>query len=209
MISYLPTSCLWCDSTKNILKNWGICKKCHEDIFISSFIQYKAEIPFRVTSFESKFHFSGKLRELIIKWKYNPTPELSRPLAASALSTWGLENIDFDLIIPVPPHIDRLRERKIHQTLLIAKQISNWHKVPIFYDIHRTKNTPSQTGLSKWDRAGNLQNSFELKKINKLSGKNLLIIDDVMTTGSTLRSVANLIKESSKSQIHIRALAVN
>lgn len=207
MISYLPTCCLWCGATGNILSNWQICRKCHEDVFISSFADSMDRIPFYADSFSSRYLFSGSLREMIIKWKYNPSPEYTRPLGVAALTSWGIENIRFDYIVPVPPHIERLKERKIHQTLLLAKWIGSWFGVPVFYDVYRTKRTPSQTALTKSERHDNLLNSFGIENSNMLHNKSLLLLDDVMTTGATLRNCLSVLRRAGPDAIHVRTIA--
>lgn len=209
MISYLPTCCLWCESTKNILKDWQICQKCHGNIFVYSYVNNVPRPRFYVDSFCSNFQFSGSLRDMIIKWKYNPSPEFTRPLGMAALTSWGLESINFDYIIPVSPHVDRLLERKIHQTLLLAKWISSWFGKPIFYGVHRTKETPSQTGLTKIERQENLSDSFRLDNPNFIKNRSLLLIDDVVTTGATLKDFIKLVKQSKPGAIHVRAIAMH
>ncbi|OGQ34614.1 MAG: hypothetical protein A3F16_03160 [Deltaproteobacteria bacterium RIFCSPHIGHO2_12_FULL_43_9] len=209
MISYFPTCCLWCESTHDILDDWQICRRCHEDVFVNSFINSVNKIPFYAESFSSRYLFNGSLREMIIKWKYNPSPEYTRPLGMAALTSWGMESINFDYIIPVPPHIERLKERKIHQTLLLAKWIGNWFGVPIFYDIYRTKRTPSQTALTRSERVENLLNSFAVEKSRMLNHKSILLMDDIMTTGATLRNLISVVRRANPRAIHVRTIAYN
>lgn len=100
-----------------------------------------------------------------------------------------------DFIVPVPLHIKRLRERGFNQALLLARKIFPGEKEKIKYDLLlRQMDTPTQTGLSGKERRRNLKNAFVVKKTSEIIGKNILIIDDVFTTGATVNACAKVLK---------------
>jgi ComF family protein len=106
------------------------------------------------------------------------------------------------LIIPVPLHPKRLRERGFNQALEIAKPISKKLKIPIDKkSCYRIRHTAAQSGLSQSDRLKNLANAFEMKK--PLIAKHIALIDDVMTTGQTLMELANLLYKNGVEKIDI------
>ena len=144
---------------------------------------------------------------MIHEWKYHAKSELTRPLSQAAIATWNLQSLDLDLIIPVPPHRDRLKERRIHQTLLLAKAVSRLKNVPIFYGLIRTKITPSQTTFNRGERQKNLRNAFQIKSPEKITNRRILLIDDIITTGATIREAIKAVKQGNPLEIHVRALA--
>ncbi len=109
-----------------------------------------------------------------------------------------------DLILPVPLHIKRLRQRGFNQALLLAKSLFPDAGAKIHYDIlFRQTNTPTQTGLSGRERRKNLKNAFIVKKASEISGRNILIIDDVFTTGSTVNECAGVLKKKGCKRVEI------
>jgi len=100
-----------------------------------------------------------------------------------------------DVILPVPLHIKRLRQRGFNQALLLAKSLFSDDKKKIRHDLlARQVDTPSQTGLSGIERRKNLRNAFVIKNPSSLNGKNVLIFDDVFTTGSTIHECTKALK---------------
>jgi ComF family protein len=107
-----------------------------------------------------------------------------------------------DVILPVPLHIKRLRQRGFNQALLLAKALFSDDKKKIRHDLlARQVDTPSQTGLSGIERRKNLRNAFVIKTPSSLNGKNVLIFDDVFTTGSTIHECAKVLKSAGANRI--------
>ncbi len=109
-----------------------------------------------------------------------------------------------DLILPVPLHIKRLRHRGFNQALLLAKSLFPNAREKIRYDLlFRQTNTPTQTGLSGRERRKNVKNAFVVTKPSEISGRNILIIDDVFTTGSTVNECAGALKKNGCKRVEI------
>lgn len=109
-----------------------------------------------------------------------------------------------DMIIPVPLHRKRLRERGFNQSLEIAKFISKSLNIPL--DIHgvkRIKNTQAQSGLKLASRKQNLERAFTTVQKNRYAHLTIAILDDVMTTGYTVRSLAQTLKMNGAEKIHV------
>jgi ComF family protein len=99
-----------------------------------------------------------------------------------------------DFIVPMPLHPARLRERGFNQAIEIARRVSKKSGVPVLSAIcRRVKDTPSQTGLPWKEREKNIRNAFACEA--DLSGKRVAILDDVMTTGSTLNELAKVLRK--------------
>ena len=109
-----------------------------------------------------------------------------------------------DIILPIPLHIIRLRQRGFNQALLIAKSLfsDDWKKIRPNLLI-RQANTPSQTGLNGKERRVNLKDAFIVKSPSEITGRNILILDDVFTTGSTVNECAKVLKASGCKRIEV------
>ena len=105
-----------------------------------------------------------------------------------------------DFIVPMPLHPARLRERGFNQAIEIARRVSKKSGVPVLSAIcRRVKDTSSQTGLPWKEREKNIRNAFACEA--DLSGKRVAILDDVMTTGSTLNELAKVLRKCGATHI--------
>jgi ComF family protein len=105
-----------------------------------------------------------------------------------------------DLIIPVPLHNSRLRSRGYNQAWELAKHLSKLSGINASHKYcHRIKKTPLQTGLKASERKRNLRQAFSVKA--DVSGLHVCIVDDVMTTGSTLEAIASALKSAGVARV--------
>ncbi|MHB1592332.1 MAG: ComF family protein, partial [Sulfuricella sp.] len=105
-----------------------------------------------------------------------------------------------DLLLPMPLHPSRLKERGFNQSLEIAKPISRWLDIPLAVEAcQRTRDTPTQAGLKWKERRRNVRGAFACDL--DLSGKNVAVLDDVMTTGVTLEEVSRILKDRGASEV--------
>jgi ComF family protein len=112
-----------------------------------------------------------------------------------------------DLIIPVPLHGQRLRKRGFNQALVLVRNLLPQEKDKIKYNIlERSRNTPSQAGLSGVERRRNLKNAFVVTRPELVAGKKILIFDDVLTTGSTVNECAQVLKLAGCKRVEILTL---
>lgn len=118
-----------------------------------------------------------------------------------------LRPISFDCVIAIPLHIHRLRSREFNQSLLLAKGIADYFDQPLFIDtLFRTRETLSQVGLSRKERKKNVYRAFELAKPDRVLGQSILLIDDVYTTGATLREGARMLMNAGAREVFVTAL---
>lgn len=109
-----------------------------------------------------------------------------------------------DLIIPVPASRGSLKQRGFSQTELLAKQISKSLKVPMNAGIlARIKDTPNQRELTREEREKNLLAAFDIKDKRKIEGKSILLVDDVYTTGSTIRECTKILLEAGATRVSV------
>ncbi len=109
-----------------------------------------------------------------------------------------------DLIIPVPASRGSLKQRGFSQTELLARQISKSLKVPMNARVlTRVKDTPNQRELTREEREKNLLSAFDIKDKRKIEGKSILLVDDVYTTGSTIRECTKKLMEAGAARVSV------
>jgi competence protein ComFC len=113
-----------------------------------------------------------------------------------------LRDISFDLIVPVPLHPARQRERGFNQASLLAESLSAETSMPCRGVLQRIRYTTTQTALDRSERMENLHNAFRLRKNADVRGLRVLLIDDVLTTGSTLSECARVLKRAGAISVH-------
>ncbi|GJL66260.1 MAG: hypothetical protein NPIRA05_12310 [Nitrospirales bacterium] len=113
-----------------------------------------------------------------------------------------------DLIMPVPLHSTRLREREYNQSLLLAHRLSTHFHIPLTYTaLIRTRQTTPQTALSRKDRLNNLRRSFAVTSPETIKGKTILLVDDVFTTGTTVNECAKTLRKAGSGSVYVVTLA--
>jgi len=142
------------------------------------------------------YPYTSPLRDAICLFKYRGKVSL-----ASALGSLMAKQLPFfghvDVIIPVPLHQDRLRQREFNQSLLLADQIGRVLGIPVSYtNLIRTTPSPPQTSLTKKSRLKNLRGAFALQYPNEIMKKRVLLIDDVFTTGTTVNECAKSLRKA-------------
>jgi ComF family protein len=151
--------------------------------------------------------YSGVLRELIHLYKYGRIRTLARPLAG-LLSVALPRDEKIDAITPVPLHWRRRWRRGFNQSDLLARGISLRTGLPVVHALRRTKATSAQAGLSRTRRRQNVASAFAPSAAARgLTGKNVLLIDDVMTTGSTATACALALKRAGVQRVALLTLA--
>ena len=151
--------------------------------------------------------YQGNLRELIHLFKYGRVSTLARPLSdllAAALP----RDERFDAIVPVPMHWLRRWRRGFNQSELLARQISRRTGVPLVAALRRSRATPVQAGLARTARRRNVAGAFRARRTAiAIQGRNVLLIDDVMTTGSTGASCALALKRAGAARVTLLTAA--
>jgi ComF family protein len=159
-----------------------VCGKCAEER--PSFIAAR-----------SAFVFEGKVLDAIHRLKYSGDTSLAGPLARLACAAHLPQSPC--VVVPVPLHPGRLRERGFNQSLLIARALSRITASPLVYDrLKRTRDTGQQVGLKASERKKNVSGAFTLVAPAMFKGKKVLLVDDVVTTGATLNECARVLKRA-------------
>lgn len=155
----------------------------------------------------SAAEFDSPLREAIHEFKYNGTPALAAPLAQYLVLAWRRVSWPTDLIIPVPLHIRRRRERGYNQSEFLAIELARVIGLPINASaLRRIRHTEQQAHLDAETRQQNVVDAFAAAP-GLIDGKRVLLVDDVLTTGSTLRACALTLLQSGAANVSAVTLA--
>ncbi len=211
----LPDSCVSC---QNIVQDSGnyLCAKCYKELE-----PYNENHPWQSEqvsngtidiSFSAFWFREGKpIQPLLHAMKYSKMKgvgvmlggELGKKLAPQFKN-------EFDLILPVPLHKGKQRERTYNQSEFIARGVSEIFNVPVLNDcLTRTRFTGTQTKLNKAERKENVSGAFTVnqKSASAIRGKNIILVDDVITTGATILECARILKQAGSGKICIASAA--
>lgn len=215
----LPLRCPFCDS---ICKE-PICPRCADAVrFISTPFCAVCGIPFKSDAVKNhtcgeclkkRRYFSWARGILVYNdasakaihgFKYNKDTSYSRSLGSMISSYPDLQG--FDVIIPVPLHIKRLRERGFNQSLLLARAVGRKNNIPVNpFGLKRIRWTEPQVNLSGKERKINVKGAFEFH--GDVKGKTVLLIDDVYTTGATVAECSKVLKKGGAKGVCVLTLA--
>jgi ComF family protein len=210
-----------CETCSNVLlreENW-ICNHCYLTLPKSNFHLegeneleriFYGRISLQKASSFYLFEKSGKIQRLLhaIKYKGNKTlaKELGKWYGKSLESDVIFSNADY--IIPVPLHDKKLKQRGFNQSEEFAAGLSETLHVPLLCDnLFRTDFTSTQTRKQKFDRWENVKDKFDLKDPEILKGKNVILVDDVITTGATIDACYQALNKAEGIQVSVLSLA--
>lgn len=150
--------------------------------------------------------YEGPLRSLIHLFKYTKVESLAQPLSRCLERAMPREQ-RFDLIIAIPMHWRKRWERGFNQADLLARPLARRCELKLAGNLQRKRYTKSQAALTETERQENLKDSFCVKNPEQLAGKRVLLVDDVFTTGATLRAAAGALKAAGVAHVSVLTLA--
>ena len=173
------------------------CANCaHRTIhFDAAVAAYRGRGIVRQIIHDFKYGRQIHLRHLVARWLY------------AAFDDERLRGREFDMIVPVPLHPARQRERGFNQANLLAELLTAQISIPSKPVLKRVRYTTTQTALDRAERMENLHNAFRLRRNANVRGLRVLLIDDVLTTGSTLSECARILKRSGAISVHAATAA--
>jgi len=156
------------------------------------------------------FRYETLILNAIHQFKYGRNISVGETLA-SFMAGFSFSDIDFpdySLIIPVPLHIKRLRERGFNQSLILARALEKKHRIPVDFSVlKRKKFTTTQAGSNRNERKSNIKNAFEVRNCKNIAGKNIILVDDVYTTGVTVNECAKMLVMAGVQKVSVLTLA--
>jgi ComF family protein len=162
-----------------------------------------------LANFDAAYSFGsyeGPLRKLIHIFKYGKVESLAGPLSRFLLRSLPIDQ-RFDLVVAMPMHWRKRWERGFNQAELLAEPVAERYGLKVAANLRRRRYTKPQAGLSETQRRENLRNSFEVTRPEQVAGKRVLLVDDVFTTGATLRAAAAALKSAGASYVSALTLA--
>jgi competence protein ComFC len=150
--------------------------------------------------------YEGRLRELIHLFKYESMERLGEPLGNFLRSGYPRE-VDFDALVPMPIHRKRRTERGFNQSEVLCEALLPLSRIPMERLLERSRHTPRQAGLSGKERRKNVRDAFRVPHPDRVRGKRILLIDDVLTTGASANACALTLKRAGALSVAILALA--
>jgi competence protein ComFC len=211
---FFPNRCLECN--RIIDGELLVCNLCFEHIhfmhykyFDESFIKEKCKLLFPVENTYALMQFEKEnlSRKIIHELKYK-----SREKVGNILANWTTERLDFknekpDLLVTVPLHPKKLKERGYNQLHLFTKTLSEFYNIPFDHDLIKRNHYSKAQALKDKQHRLETENTFSITE--NISGKHILLIDDVFTTGNTLASIAWEILKSGNNKVSVLVMAVD
>ncbi|TSC96593.1 MAG: putative amidophosphoribosyltransferase [Parcubacteria group bacterium Athens0714_26] len=213
-----PPQCLNCQVTlKDHEKENAICGKCLNGIILNTTFfcpVCKARLPDnrKICHKDSNYLLAAAtgynnetIKNLIWVFKYKKWRRLKKPLGDLLINY--LENIDYDfkdyMVIPIPLHKKRERERGFNQSKLLAEIAAEKLKINLVTNcLKRTKNTKIQAELKELNqRKQNIENCFAVENPDAIKNKNIILVDDVHTSGTTMGEATNVLRVAGAKKI--------
>ncbi|MBB6216407.1 ComF family protein [Anaerosolibacter carboniphilus] len=202
--------CILCGEVIEKTESYSLCTTCQEQVkFITSRFCEKCGKPLESMYLPQKcpdciqnvhyftkgfscIEYDDNIKKLVYDLKYHNKRYLAYHMAEMMTARFmKLEWEKPDVIVPIPLHPKKEKERGFNQSALIAKYIGESLDIPVEYrSVLRTKETETQNRLNREERKENLKNAFQIIKSQKFTDKKVLILDDIYTTGSTMDACA-------------------
>ena len=164
--------------------------------------------PLCLDGIRAAVEFDGIVRQAVHAFKYQGRRALARPLGELMGQAWGARPFPAGYLMAVPLHPRRLQERGYNQSILLANELSKEVDLPVLSQVLvRSRMTRTQTELSAGERRENVAGAFSLSAGSIVTGKSILLIDDVCTTGATLDACATTLKAAGAAAVFAYTLS--
>jgi ComF family protein len=189
-----------------VIESLGRCVRCQQSEFVFERAVILGE-------------YQNEMRRLILKMKTDTFGNIAMEFAKLLIQVRGeeLRSEQVQLVLPIPMHWKRRRKRKVNAPEIIAEKIASFLKIPAaLHWVKQTRATEIQHYLSAAERAENVENAYRLNQplrflfprpFSKIQGKKVLLVDDVLTTGSTCNAVSRILLQAGAKSVTVCAVA--
>ena len=186
----LPAACAGCSS-----EGAALCTTCRQALDARTSLSagvpigLPSGVPMPLAQLEWCAPFSGTVRTSLHQLKYSGERRLTGPLAAAVAARWRAAGVGGQLLVPVPVHAERARQRGYDQAVLLTQEVSRRLQMPWLAALKRTRRTAPQFDLGRRARRANVAGAFALAEpaqAAQIRARWIVLVDDVVTTGSTL-----------------------
>ena len=203
-----PPSCGICGK---IAENY-LCENCKQNLINSKMFLNKVKLyqDKYINEHFYVFSYEGIIREKILQYKFKEYSYLSNTFCEFFINNKKLYGFlkKYDIITPVPISNLRKRERGYNQSDLIARKVAEFANIAYYPKILiKIKNNKPQSTLNKEHRLENVKNVYKIQNLEKIKEKNILLFDDIYTTGATANECARLLKQAGAQNVGILTLA--
>lgn len=220
--------CISCGSMIDASRDYALCDSCMEAFHwvglktcgkCGKILQddYRHELCYDCRNFERKFdrgftcvQYGLLERGVLMDYKYRGKSYIGRKLGEILFDRMEAEDIEYDLVVPVPMYIKNRNIRGYNQAQIMAAVLASRKGVPCASELLvRTRETAPMKGLGSVERYENLKNVFAVSGKNHytVSGKRILLVDDIFTTGSTLDACSEVLKDAGAEKVYVLTFA--
>ena len=215
---YFPKNCPACSRPLRLF-GANICGRCSQNLPETHFFEapgnpiekiFYGRLPIQAGAAAWYFHKNSALQALLFQLKYKSNEDVGLFIGKQmgALLAASERFASIDALVPMPLHPQALSKRGFNQAALICEGIGQvWHKPVLRSAITRTKHTNTQTKQSRAVRWENMENAFSIKEHTSITGKHLLLIDDVITTGATIEACGKTLLSVKDVKVSVAAAA--
>jgi ComF family protein len=188
-----PPRCAACDEPVRLLKTF--CASCASTVVPG---------PEHGVLGVAAFSYEGAMARAIVRLKYEQRPDLARPMGdllwrALEPRPRARESV---VVVPVPLHPTRLAERGFNQSALIAQRVARGLRAPLWaLALRRVRDTPRQATLDRHARVVNVALAFTVRRAERIRGRNVVLVDDVRTTGATLEACRAALRDAGAGEV--------
>ena len=187
-----------------------LCSKCSKKIEKLNCVEIQEVRNKNFSKQAYLFKYGGTIREKLINYKFNEQSYLHETFANIIIKNEKICRFikNYDIIIPVPIHRKRYKERGYNQTELIARKVAEKLGITVITDVLvKGVNNKPQSDLTKLEREQNIKNVYRVQNSQKINNKAILIIDDIYTTGNTVNECSKMLQQAGISQIAVLTIA--
>lgn len=201
-----PPACSICGK---IDKNW-LCSKCQKRV---ERVEKSCVVGIENKKYEKLlyiFQYESLIRKLILQYKFSNKAYLNHFFANQIVKNEKNRELlkEYDMIIPVPMHKKKMDKRGYNQTELVADELSKSLEIPARKDVLlKVVNTTTQSKLGGKARQSNIRHAFFIKNDIEVEDKNIILLDDIYTTGATSEECSRILKEAGAREILVLVLA--